>query len=154
MVDQTNFSSVFQKVFYCVPRHQKTTINPLKIVYSDFFKRLIYRSTCSGMYTTYSPGYRPWYLVLWHIQCFSTDSSQFEGADSKFDECQTLNLGGGGISSKNCQIFYPTNCYKLLKSLHLIGWEQICRTKYPTKRFVKCPPGLVTLAGLRRPARA
>ena len=33
------------------------------------------------------------------------------------------------------------NCYKLLKSLHLIGWERICQWKTLTKHFMKCPPG-------------
>ena len=35
------------------------------------------------------------------------------------------------------------NCYKLLKSLHLIGWEQICQWKTLTKHLMKCPPGVI-----------
>ena len=38
------------------------------------------------------------------------------------------------------QAFFTDNCYKLLKSLHLIGWEQICQWKTLTKRLMKCPP--------------
>ena len=33
----------------------------------------------------------------------------------------------GGISSSVLSVFFTDNCYKLLKSLHLIGWEQICQ---------------------------
>ena len=38
--------------------------------------------------------------------------------------------------------FHLAFCHKLLKSLHLIGWEQICQWKTLTKRLMKCPPGL------------
>ena len=48
----------------------------------------------------------------------------------------------GGISSSVLSVFFTDNCYKLLKSLHLIGWEQICQWKTLTKRLMKCPPGL------------
>ena len=51
----------------------------------------------------------------------------------------------GGISSSVLSVFFTDNCYKLLKSLHLIGWEQICQWKTLTKRLMKCPP-LVTLS--------
>ena len=47
----------------------------------------------------------------------------------------------GGISSSVLSVFFTDNCYKLLKSLHLIGWEQICQWKTLTKRLMKCPPG-------------
>ena len=46
----------------------------------------------------------------------------------------------GGISSSVLSVFFTDNCYKLLKSLHLIGWEQICQWKTLTKRLKKCPP--------------
>ena len=51
---------------------------------------------------------------------------------------QTYHLGG--ISSSVLSVFFTDNCYKLLKSLHLIGWEQICQWKTLTKRLMKCPP--------------
>ena len=44
----------------------------------------------------------------------------------------------GGISSSVLSVFFTDN--KLLKSLHLIGWEQICQWKTLTKRLMKCPP--------------
>ena len=47
----------------------------------------------------------------------------------------------GGISSSVLSVFFTDNCYKLLKSLHLIGWEQLCQWKTLTKRLMKCPPG-------------
>ena len=46
----------------------------------------------------------------------------------------------GGISSSVLSVFFTDNCYKLLKSLHLIGWEQICQWKTLTKCLRKCPP--------------
>ena len=46
----------------------------------------------------------------------------------------------GGISSSVLSVFFTDNCYKLLKSLHLIGWEQIYQWKTLTKRLMKCPP--------------
>ena len=46
----------------------------------------------------------------------------------------------GGISSSVLSVFFTDNCYKLLKSLHLIGWEQICQWKTLTKRLMKRPP--------------
>ena len=46
----------------------------------------------------------------------------------------------GGISSSVLSVFFTDNCYKLLKSLHLIGWEQICQWKSLTKCLMKCPP--------------
>ena len=46
----------------------------------------------------------------------------------------------GGISLSVLSVFFTDNCYKLLKSLHLIGWEQICQWKTLTKRLMKCPP--------------
>ena len=46
----------------------------------------------------------------------------------------------GGISSSVLSVFFTDNCYKLLKSLHLIGWVQICQWKTLTKRLMKCPP--------------
>ena len=48
----------------------------------------------------------------------------------------------GGISSSVLSVFFTDNCYKLLKSLHLIGWEQICQWNTLTKCLMKCPPGL------------
>ena len=35
----------------------------------------------------------------------------------------------GGISSSVLSVFFTDKFYKLLKSLHLIGWEQICQWK-------------------------
>ena len=52
-----------------------------------------------------------------------------------------LHAHPGGISSSVLSVFFTNNCYKLLKSLHLIGWEQICQWKTLTKRMMKCPPG-------------
>ena len=46
-----------------------------------------------------------------------------------------------GISSSILSVFFTDKFYKLLKSLHLIGWEQICQWKSLTKRLMKCPPG-------------
>ena len=48
----------------------------------------------------------------------------------------------GGISSSVLSVFFTDNCYKLLKSLHLIGWEQICQWKTLTKHLMKCPPDI------------
>ena len=53
-----------------------------------------------------------------------------------------VSLGQGGISSSVLSVFFTDNCYKLLKSLHLIGWEQICQWKTLTKCLMKCPPGV------------
>ena len=53
-----------------------------------------------------------------------------------------INLNLGGISSSILSVFFTDNCYKLLKSLHLISREQICQWKTLTKRLMKCPPGL------------
>ena len=53
-----------------------------------------------------------------------------------------FNCFQGGISSSNLSVFFTDNCYKLLKSLHLIGWDQICQWKTLTKRLMKCPPGM------------
>ena len=47
----------------------------------------------------------------------------------------------GGISSSILSVFFTDKLYKLLKSLHLIGWEQICQWKTLTKCLMKCPPG-------------
>ena len=49
----------------------------------------------------------------------------------------------GGISSSILSVFFTDKFYKLLKSLHLIGWEQICQWKTLTKCLMKCPPGLL-----------
>ena len=49
----------------------------------------------------------------------------------------------GGISSSVLSVFFTDKFYKLLKSLHLIGWEQICQWKTLTKRLMKCPPVLL-----------
>ena len=46
-----------------------------------------------------------------------------------------------GISSSVLSGFFTDKFYKLLKSLHLIGWEQICQWKTLTKCLMKCPPG-------------
>ena len=46
----------------------------------------------------------------------------------------------GGISSSVLSVFFTDKFYKLLKSLHLIGWEQICQWKTLTKCLMKCPP--------------
>ena len=54
--------------------------------------------------------------------------------------CQIFKTKLGGISSSVLSVFFTDNCYKLLKSLHLIGWEQICQWKTLTKRLMKCPP--------------
>ena len=48
---------------------------------------------------------------------------------------------GGGISSSDLSVFFTDICYKLLKSLHPIGWEQICQWKTLTKCLIKCSPG-------------
>ena len=48
----------------------------------------------------------------------------------------------GAFHQAFCKCFFTDNCYKLLKSLHLIGWEQICQWKTLTKRLMKCLPGL------------
>ena len=52
----------------------------------------------------------------------------------------TLQLGG--VSSSILSVIFTDKFYKLLKSLHLIGWEQICQWKTLTKRLMKCPPGV------------
>ena len=39
-----------------------------------------------------------------------------------------------------CQCFSLKICYKLLKSLHLIGWEQICQWKNTDKTLDEMPP--------------
>ena len=44
-----------------------------------------------------------------------------------------------GISSSVLSVFFTDNCYKLLKSLHLIGWEQICQWK-TLKTLDEMPP--------------
>ena len=56
-----------------------------------------------------------------------------------------VRINQGGISSSVLSVFFTDNCYKLLKSLHLIGWEQICQWKTLTKRLMKCPPGNLPL---------
>ena len=55
-------------------------------------------------------------------------------------EHQKSSIDQGSISSSVLSVFFTDNCYKLLKSLHLIGWEQICQWKTLTKRLMKCPP--------------
>ena len=45
----------------------------------------------------------------------------------------------GGISSSILSVIFTDKFYKLLKSLHLIGWEQICQWKTLTKCLMKCP---------------
>ena len=59
----------------------------------------------------------------------------------------TLNTTGiwGAFHKATCQWFPLTNCYKLLKSLNLIGWWQICQWKSLTKSFVKHSPGFTNL---------
>ena len=52
----------------------------------------------------------------------------------------TLDQSWGGISSSVLSVFFNDKFYKLLKSLHLIGWEQICQWKTLTKCLMKCPP--------------
>ena len=54
-----------------------------------------------------------------------------------------------GISSSVLSVFFTDNCYKLLKSLHLIGWKQICQWKTLTKRLMKCPPGVTGSSALQ-----
>ena len=56
--------------------------------------------------------------------------------------------GGGAFHQSILSVFFTDNCYKLLKSLHLIGWEQICQWKTLTKRLMKCPPDVLTLEDL------
>ena len=51
-----------------------------------------------------------------------------------------LSRPGGHFIKRFVSVF-TDNCYKLLKSLHLIGWEQICQWKTLTKCLMKCPPG-------------
>ena len=53
-----------------------------------------------------------------------------------------FNRGQGGISSSVLSVLFTDNCYKLLKSVPLIGWEQICQWKTLTKCLMKCPPGV------------
>ena len=53
---------------------------------------------------------------------------------------QELFCDLGGISSSILSVFFTDKFDKLLKSLHLIGWEQICQWKTLTKCLMKCPP--------------
>ena len=64
-----------------------------------------------------------------------------EYLDFMWPKCQVSDSYDlGGISSSVLSVIFTDNCYKLLKSLHLIGWEQICQWKTLTKRLMKCPP--------------
>ena len=49
--------------------------------------------------------------------CYSTEPSI-----QRYEQAKHL----GGISSSVLSVFFTDKFYKLLKSLHLIGWEQIC----------------------------
>ena len=65
-----------------------------------------------------------------------------------------VRAGGGGISSSVLSVIFTDKFYKLLKSLHLIGWEQICQWKTLTKCLMKCPPGLLNWWRARQKWRA
>ena len=73
------------------------------------------------------------FLQTWQIRRSDWPSSRSYSASSW--------LISWGISSSILSVFFTDNCYKLLKSLHLIGWEQICQWKTLTKRLMKCPSG-------------
>ena len=49
----------------------------------------------------------------------------------------------GGISSSVLSVFFTDKFYKLLKSLHLIGWEQISQWKTLDKMLDEMPPRLL-----------
>ena len=75
---------------------------------------------------------------MYHLR--STYKNRLDFPFIRKNVCQ--NEPQGGISSSVLSVFFTDNCYKLLKSLHLIGWEQIGQWKTLTKRLMKCPPGV------------
>ena len=85
------------------------------------------------------------------LSVFLTDKFALSQSDARisvaYNSCQWLTSFmkrcPGGISSSVLSVFFTDNCYKLLKSLHLIGWEQICQWKTLTKHLMKCPPGML-----------
>lgn len=54
----------------------------------------------------------------------------------------SLRLDLGSVSWRVLSVIFSDNCYKLLKSMHLIGWEQLCQWKSLTRLFMKCSPVL------------
>ena len=51
------------------------------------------------------------------------------------------NGEAGTVSWNLLSVIFTSKCYKLLKSFHSIGWEQICRWRWPTRRYMKRSPG-------------
>ena len=154
-----NFLWVFRREFWLRLFHRKSFLNALKC---DFESNFLKKSLPLEGVSTPSPrsvaslpriGHRSPPPPPNHDNK-STPMPVYYGLVLIIDTCARLtvnqkendmyirdNRGDRGQHFMNLSV--TDNCYKLLKSLHLIGREQICQWKTPTKHFMKCPPGLV-----------